>query len=142
MDLDGHRFRDRGSLCGTTANSPASHPAAGTATDIPWILVSEDEPWAWRLAAPAAAHLGRSGQCPLLMALSSPPTREAEWLLSLTTGPRPIVLAASRRLKLGAALQGRSPEVLRIGSNPDRSQRDGSETVLEPFPRSRCGNGR
>ena len=87
------------------------------AVDVPWILASEDKPWAVALAAPAAAHLRRSGPGPMVMAIASPPTREAEWLLSLAPGPRPIVLATSAELKLGPKLQARSPEVLQIGSD-------------------------
>ena len=99
------------------------------AADIPWIIASEDEPWTVALAAPVAAHLRKSGPSPLVMALTSPPTREAEWLLSLAPGRRPIVLATSDPLKLGATLQKRSPEVLQIGSNPSEA----SATVAKRF---------
>ncbi len=81
------------------------------------------------LATPVAAHLGKSGPSPLLMAISSPPTREAEWLLSLAPGRRPIVLATSTELKLGATLQKRSPEMLQIGNDPSRA----SATVAKRF---------
>lgn len=98
--------------------SHAERREAGATIDIPWIMASEDEPWTLALAAPVAAHLRKSGPSPLVMALTTPPTREAEWLLSLTPGRRPIVLATSNPLKLGATLQKRTPELLHIGSNP------------------------
>ena len=101
------------------------------AIDIPWLIASEDEPWTVALAAPVAAHLGKSGPSPLVMAITSPPTREAEWLLSLASGRRPIVLATSDSLKLGATLRKRSPEVLQIGSDPSEASASGGEAVLE-----------
>ncbi len=94
---------------------------AGTTIKVPWIVTSENEPWSVALAAPVAAHLRKSGPTPLVMALTSPPTREAEWLLSLAPGKRPIVLATSDPLNLGAALQKRSPELLPIGSGPSQA---------------------
>ena len=116
------------------AESPQGVPsterrAAGTSGDIPWLIVQEDEPWAMALAAPVAAHLRKTGPCPLVMAITSPPTREAEWLLSLGPGRRPTVLATSDRLKLSAALQKRSPEVLQIGNHPSEA----SATVAKRF---------
>ncbi|MGA2258328.1 MAG: hypothetical protein ABSG53_26995 [Thermoguttaceae bacterium] len=75
----------------------AAHPQRrAAAADIPWLIASDDEPWTVALAAPIAAHLGKSGPSPLVMALTNPPTREADWLLSLTSGRRPIVLAVAR----------------------------------------------
>ncbi len=99
----------------------APRSSAGAATDTLWILASEEAPWSVALAAPVAAHLGRSGQSPLVMAIGSPPTREAQWLLSLTAGPRPIVLATSRSMKLGSGLEERSPEMLHIGDDPSQA---------------------
>src|SRR5271157_5264105 len=107
----------------------AEQPSTGAATATRWILASEDEPWTIALAAPAAAHLRESGLASLIMALSSPPTREAEWLLSLASGPRPIVLVTSNPLKLGSALQDQSPELLRVGSDPGAA----SATVAKRF---------
>ena len=137
---------DRGGRCGIAASCRAlssKRPSRlGATIDIPWIIASEDEPWTMALAAPVAAHLRKSGPSPLVMAITSPPTREAEWLLSLAPGRRPIVLATSDPLKLGATLQKRSPELLQIGSDPSAGQRDGGEAVLEPFARSRRGDGR
>jgi hypothetical protein len=97
--------------------------AAAPAADIPWLITCEDQPWGLALAAPVAARLQESGSRPLLMAVTNPPTREAEWLLTLSTSAsghsrRPIVLATSERMKLGTVLQRRSPTVLRIGSDP------------------------
>ena len=90
--------------------------ARSIAADIPWLIVSEEQPWSLALAAPVAARMQQSGQqqpaqqqlaeVPLVMAVTSPPTREAEWLLTLSapaSGPtnesenRPIVLATSER---------------------------------------------
>jgi len=105
----------------------AQRRAAGV--DVPWLIASEDEPWTVALAAPVAAHLRRSGPSPLVMALTNPPTREAEWLLSLAAGRRPIVLATSNPLKLGTTLQKRSPELLQIGSRPCEA----SATVAKRF---------
>ena len=99
----------------------AQPPTAGATLDIPWILASQDEPWTMALAVPAAAHLRKSGPNPLVMELSGPPTREVEWLLSLAPARRPIVLATSDPVKLGAMLQKRSPELLRIGSDPSQA---------------------
>jgi hypothetical protein len=105
------------------AATHAQQRPVGTTTDIPWIIVSEDEPWIVALAAPVVAHLRDSGPgpSPLLMAVSSPPTREAEWLLSLAAGRRPIVLASSARAQLGAALKKRAPELLQLGSSPSEA---------------------
>ena len=88
---------------------------------VQWLIASEDQPWTVALAAAVAAHLGRSGPSPLLMTVSSPPTREADWLLSLAAGQRPIVLASADRLHLGDTLQNRSPELLRIGCRPSEA---------------------
>jgi len=96
----------------------AERRVAGATIDIPWIMASENYPWTLALVAPVAAHLRKSGPSPLVMALTSPPTREAEWLLSLTPGRRPIVLVTSNPLKLGATLQKRTPELLCIGCDP------------------------
>jgi hypothetical protein len=52
------------------------------------------------------------------MALTSPPTREAEWLLTVSPGSKPIVLSTSNKMKLGAVLAKRSPTVLKIGNEP------------------------
>ncbi len=52
------------------------------------------------------------------MALTSPPTREAEWLLSLTPGRRAIVLTTSDSVKLGSTLKKRPVELLRVGNSP------------------------
>jgi hypothetical protein len=52
------------------------------------------------------------------MAVTNPPTREAEWLLTLTPGRKPIVLASSNNMKLGSVLSKRSPTVLKIGNDP------------------------
>ncbi len=96
----------------------AERRVAGATIDIPWIMASENYPWTLALVAPVAAHLRKSGSSPLVMALTTPPTREAEWLLSLTPGRRPIVLVTSNPLKLGTTLQKRTPELLHIGSDP------------------------
>ena len=123
------------------AESPGTPSAGGSihAARIPWLIVSEDEPWSLALAAPVAARLQQSGPCPLLMAVTNPPTREAEWLLTLSaagdgppggtgargaptrnegSGSRPIVLETSPSMKLGTVLAKRSPVVLKIGSDP------------------------
>ena len=96
----------------------APQRAAAATINIPWLIASEDEPWTLALAAPAAAHLRKSGPAPLVMACSCLPTREAEWLLSLAPGRRPIVLVTSDRLKLGATLEKLAPELLPIGNDP------------------------
>ena len=100
------------------AAGPSGRDVGQQKSDIPWILASDEQPWSLALAAPVAAHFRRTGPCPLVMAISNPPTREAEWLLSLAPGQPPIVLATSKTMKLGAALKKRGPEVLQIGSDP------------------------
>ena len=82
------------------ADVPDAPSAGGTirAAEVPWLIVSEDAPWSLALAAPVAARLQQSGPCPLLMAVTNPPTREAEWLLTLSAagGARTAALRASR----------------------------------------------
>ena len=119
---------------------------AAASVEVSWILASDDKPWTVALATPAAAHLRKSTSDPpagkerirlpdqsqpagLVMAISSPPTREAQRLLSLAPGPRPIVLATSDPWKPGPLLQERSPDVLQIGSDPSAA----SATVAKRF---------
>jgi hypothetical protein len=86
--------------------------------DVPWVIASEDAPWSLALAAPVAAQLQQSGASPLFMAVTSPPTREAEWLLTLSPGKKPIVLSTSNKTKLGSVLARRLPTVVKIGNEP------------------------
>ena len=107
----------------------ASAESRANAVEISWILASDNKPWTVALAVPAAAHLRKAALDPpagkerirrpgenesgnpsrpdqsqpagLVMAIGSPPTREAQRLLSLAPGPRPIVLATSDPWKLG-----------------------------------------
>ena len=99
------------------ADTPHAKRPAVAAAEIPWLIASEEEPWSVALAAPVAAHLGQSGSSPLFMAVTNPPTREAEWLLALSPGWQPIVLA-SERLKLGSVLEKRSPLLLKLNNDP------------------------
>ncbi len=101
---------------GLRQSAAADRPDA--APTIPWLIVSEDAPWSLALAAPVAAQLQQTGPSPLFMAVTNPPTREAEWLLTLSPGRKPIVLAASKKMKLGTVLSERSPTVLDIGNDP------------------------
>jgi hypothetical protein len=105
-------------VAGAASPEVGAHGRRPAVVEIPWLISVEDEPWTLALAAPVAAHLGKTGPGPLMMALSSPPTREAEWLLTLSPGRRPIVLSTSNSLKLSAALKKRSTEIVQIGSNP------------------------
>ena len=82
------------------------------------MIASEEAPWSVALAAPVAARMHQTGASPLFMAVTNPPTREAEWLLTLSPTRRPIVLVTSNQLKLGPVLEKRSPELLKIGSDP------------------------
>jgi hypothetical protein len=86
--------------------------------DFAWIITAEEQPFSLALAAPVASHLRKSGVCPLVMTVTSPPTKEAEWLLTLSKGPRPIVFMPSGAMKLGATLKRRTPELLQIGRRP------------------------
>ncbi len=96
----------------------SKRPAATAATDLSPLIAADDEPWTMALAAPAAAAMRQVGGNPLVLAVSSPPTHEADWLLSLVPGRRPIILMPSDGMKLTPALEGRSPELLRIGTDP------------------------
>ena len=118
-----------GLLRSAAANKPDATPdltapatqsrRAGTPTvDVPWVIASEDAPWSLALAAPVAAQLQQTGPRPLFMAVTNPPTREAEWLLTLSPGRKPIVLATANKTKLGTVLSKRSPTVLKIGNEP------------------------
>ena len=98
--------------------APAARRSAVPSVGIPWVIASEDAPWSLALATPVAAQLQRSGPTPLLMAITNPPTREAEWLLTLSPGREPVVLATSNKMKLGTVLSKRSPTVLEIGNDP------------------------
>ena len=95
----------------------AAAPAAAAAS-FDFLAVPEDEPWTAAVAAPVAGPRAGRGQIPLLIVLSSPPTREAEELVELAAPNLPLVLAAAAAPKLGRALAKRSPEVLVVGSDP------------------------
>ncbi len=107
--------------------------AAGAAPAAPakfdFLVVSEDEPWTAAVAAPVAALQRVGGQTPLLIALGTPPTREAEQLVELAAPKHPLVLAATTEPKLGRALERCTPEVMAIGSDPVR----GSLLVAKRF---------
>ena len=70
-----------------------------------FLVVPEDEPWTAAIAAPVAAIEKAGGQMPLLIALGSPPTREAEQLVELAAPKHPLVLATVTEPKLGRALE-------------------------------------
>jgi hypothetical protein len=52
-----------------------------------------------------------------VLAISDPPTHEADWLIGLAEPRRPVVLAPERPMRLGYALEKLSPEVVTIGSD-------------------------
>ena len=93
------------------------------------LAVSEEEPWTVAVAAPVAASLRVGDRVPLLIALSNPPTHEAEELVELAAPRRPLVLATAAAPKLGRALPKRSPEVWDVGADPVR----GSLAVAKRF---------
>jgi len=101
-----------GLMLGAVAAAPGA-PARGT--DL--LVVSEDDPWSLALAAPVAARLRQAGSAPLVVAISDPPTHEADWLIGLAQPQRPVVLAPERPNRLGHALQQLSPEIVAIGSD-------------------------
>jgi hypothetical protein len=81
-------------------------------------MVSEDDPWALAVAAPVAALLRQDGQTPLVIALTSPPTREAERLVTMARPRRAVVFESSKPLKLGIVLQDLNAEILPTGTGP------------------------
>ena len=99
---------------------------------IELIAVSEEDPWMAAVAAPLAGRLqsgGQSAHFPLLIAISSPPTREAEQVIQRAAPKRTLLLTAVAEPKLGRLLPKLSPEVLAIGSDPVR----GSLLVAKRF---------
>ena len=83
--------------------------AAAAPAKFDFLVVSEDEPWTAAVAAPVAALQRVGGQTPLLIALGTPPTREAEQLVELAAPKHPLVLAATTEPKLGRALEHARP---------------------------------
>ncbi|MGD0900277.1 MAG: hypothetical protein ABR915_20795, partial [Thermoguttaceae bacterium] len=102
--------------------------------------MSEDDPWSMALAAPVVARLRLSGWQSLVVAISDPPTHEAEWLIGLVQPKRPVVLAPERPGRLGRALEKLSPEIVPIGSDAARASlcvarrfwKQSSEAVVAP----------
>ena len=81
------------------------------------------------VAAPVAAKLQQAGHRPLMIAVSSPPTHEADWLISLVSPKRTTVFAPAGNPKLGATLEKLSPEILKTGSKAG----EGSLLVAKHF---------
>jgi hypothetical protein len=87
------------------------------AQGVELLVVAEDDPWSLALAAPVVARLRQAGCVPLVVAISDPPTHEADWLIGVAGPRRPVVLAPERPMRLGYALEKLSPEVVTIGSD-------------------------
>ena len=113
-----------GLLTGFWADGSIAAPPAGPSPDIrgaDLLVVSEDDPWSMALAAPVVARLRLSGWQSLVLAISDPPTREADWLIGLVEPKRPVVLVPERPGRLGHALEKLSPEMVPIGSDAARA---------------------
>lgn len=112
-------------------SKPASEPPRRTvASALGEVLVAvEDAPWTAAVAAPVAAHVQHSGRLPFLMAISNPPTHEADWWLTMTGSRRVTVFVAIERLKLSSTLTKVVPEQLQIGTSPV----EGSLVVAKRF---------
>jgi hypothetical protein len=106
------------------ASATAAKPAR-----FDFLVVPEDEPWTAAVAAPVAAVEKAGSQAPLLIALGTPPTREAEQLVELAAPKHPLVLATVTEPKLGRALERCGAEVMAIGPDPVR----GSLLVAKRF---------
>jgi hypothetical protein len=108
-----------GLLMGFWADAAIAAGPAGPSPNsrgVDLLVVSEDDPWSMALAAPVVARLRQSGPAPLVVAISNPPTHEADWLIGLAGPRRPVVLAPDGPVRLGHALPQFSPEILPIGS--------------------------
>ena len=118
----------------------AAAPAAAAAS-FDFLAVPEDEPWTAAVAAPVAGRGRVAGQIPLLIVLSSPPTREAEELVELAAPNLPLVLAAAAAPKLGRAgetIAGGAGGRIRSG----QGQLPGGEAILGAAAAGGRGGGR
>ncbi len=122
--------------------APAVRRPAVPTAGIPWVIASEDAPWSLALATPVAAQLQQSGPSPLFMAVTDPPTREAEWLLTLSPGTKPIVLATSNKMKLGACAGQAIADGAHDRQRSLRSQRHRGKAFLDPHRFCRRRDGR
>jgi hypothetical protein len=94
----------------------SASPVGPGAPDV--ILVPEGEPWLLAIASPLAGRLRRGDEVPYLLAVSTPPGREVQALLSRLAPRRSLVLTPAANPDLIAALPGPSPEVFLTGADP------------------------
>jgi hypothetical protein len=94
----------------------ATAPSKSTRPDL--LVVAEEEPWMAAVAAPVAAKYRRQGRLPLLVAVSFPPSRQANWLISRAGGGKTVLLGPSETKSMGPVLPSLSPEVLSLGVDP------------------------
>jgi hypothetical protein len=93
------------------------------------IAVSEDEPWMMAVAAPVAGQGRAKGRMPLVLALSEPPTREAEDLIAQAAPKHFLLWTDGAEPKLGRRLPKLGPQMLAVGSDSVR----GSLLVAKRF---------
>ena len=98
--------------------SDARRPSARPSASPDLLVVGEEEPWITALAAPVIARLRQDRRAALMFAVSYPPSRRANWLISQIAPQRPVVLASAESVSLGPALEKCSPEVLTLGIDP------------------------
>ena len=84
------------------------------------------------MAASVAARLHASGRSPLMIAISAPPTQEADWLAALAGTRRVTVFAASQKLKLSG--EGRAGKRLAHGLRADALQAARRHPIIAEQP--------
>ncbi len=111
-------------LAGCQAAEPNKAPSAAKATtpstsvrpDL--LVVAAEEPWMAAVAAPVAAKYRHNDRLPLLVAVSFPPSRQANWLISRVGAEKTVLLGPRETKLMGPVLPSLSPEVLSLGVDP------------------------
>jgi hypothetical protein len=111
-------------LAGCQAAEPKKAPSAGkvatpsTSIRPDLLVVAEEEPWMAAVAAPVAAKYRHEGRLPLLVVVSFPPSRQANWLISRVGAEKTVLLGPRETKLMGPVLSSLSPEALSLGVDP------------------------
>ena len=100
---------------------PARFSKADQADLIEAILVPEDDRWLLAVAAPLAAKLGTVEAKPVLLALSSPPSKGAVSLLKQLAPRRSLVLSIQDDTSLARGIEELRADVAVVGLDPVRA---------------------
>ena len=95
--------------------------ASATDGPIDVVLVPESTPWLLAVAAPVAAKERNGTDVPIVVALSTPPTKEAVTLIERLSPRRCAVLTPAPNTALAQGLAAVPANVLRTGNEPARA---------------------